>query len=55
MRHCWPLSVAVVNADYFKPINDTYGHAVGDAALLSLTRVIQSQIRNGDVFARYAG
>jgi diguanylate cyclase (GGDEF)-like protein len=55
MRHRWPLSVAVIDVDYFKQINDSYGHAVGDAALLSLTRVIQSQIRNGDVFARYGG
>ncbi|WP_158598106.1 GGDEF domain-containing protein [Noviherbaspirillum saxi] len=54
-RHGWPLSVAVIDVDHFKQINDTYGHAVGDATLQSLTRVIQSQIRNGDVFARYGG
>lgn len=54
-RHDWPLSVAVIDIDHFKQINDTYGHAVGDITLQSLTRVIQSQIRNGDIFARYGG
>lgn len=55
VRHAWPLSVAMIDLDYFKRINDTYGHAIGDATLQAVTRVIQSQIRNGDVFARYGG
>lgn len=51
----WPLSVAFIDIDRFKQANDTYGHAVGDKALLTLSRLISGQIRNGDVFARYGG
>jgi len=54
-RHGWPLSVAFIDIDYFKRINDMHGHAVGDNTLMSLARLISMQIRNGDVFARYGG
>lgn len=54
-RHGWPLSVAFIDIDHFKQVNDTYGHAAGDNALVTLSRLIASQIRNGDVFARYGG
>jgi diguanylate cyclase (GGDEF)-like protein len=54
-RHGWPLSVAFIDIDHFKLVNDTYGHAAGDNALVTLSRLISSQIRNGDIFARYGG
>ncbi len=54
-RHGWPLSVAFIDIDHFKQVNDTHGHAAGDNALVTLSRTIASQIRGGDVFARYGG
>ncbi len=54
-RHGWPLSVAFLDVDHFKQINDTYGHAVGDTTLITLTRLILAQVRSGDIFARYGG
>lgn len=54
-KHGWPLSLAFIDIDHFKLVNDTYGHAAGDNALVTLSRLISSQIRNGDVFARYGG
>lgn len=54
-RHGWPLSVAFIDIDHFKQVNDTYGHAAGDNALVTLSRLISTQIRNGDIFARYGG
>lgn len=54
-RHGWPLSMAFIDIDHFKRINDTYGHAAGDNTLVTLSRLIASQIRSGDIFARYGG
>lgn len=54
-RHGWPMSVAFIDIDHFKRINDHYGHAIGDIALVTVSRLISVQIRNGDVFARYGG
>lgn len=49
-RHGWPLLVAYIDIDHFKQVNDTYGHAVGDSALVTLSRLIGSQIRGGEEF-----
>lgn len=50
-----PLAIAFIDVDHFKRVNDSYGHAAGDSALISLSRLISSQIRNSDIFARYGG
>ncbi len=50
-----PLAVAMVDVDHFKRINDTYGHAAGDAALVHLTGVARSILRGNDAFIRYGG
>jgi diguanylate cyclase (GGDEF)-like protein len=48
-------SVAVLDVDHFKDINDAFGHATGDIALQRLTRVLESRTRRGDVVGRLGG
>jgi diguanylate cyclase (GGDEF)-like protein len=51
-----PLSVLFIDVDYFKPYNDTYGHALGDDALATVAHSIATAVRRpGDVPARYGG
>lgn len=51
-----PLSVIVFDIDFFKKVNDEYGHPAGDYVLKDLTRVVrESLIRGNDYFARYGG
>lgn len=50
-----PLSVAMVDLDHFKKINDTHGHAAGDAALIHLTQLAHAVLRGKDAFVRYGG
>ncbi len=54
-RHKHPFCLALIDIDDFKKINDSYGHLVGDAVLVDLTRRISDAIRGGDVLARYGG
>jgi diguanylate cyclase (GGDEF)-like protein len=54
-RHKTMLSLVMFDVDYFKKINDTYGHLAGDAVLVHLARITQSTIRTEDVLARYGG
>ncbi len=51
----WPLSVAFVDLDHFKQVNDTYGHQVGDQVLVSLAQFLASRMRQADLVARYGG
>jgi diguanylate cyclase (GGDEF)-like protein len=53
-HHKW-LSVAFIDIDRFKPINDTYGHHSGDAVLREIAGVIRDNIRASDTFGRYGG
>jgi diguanylate cyclase len=50
-----PLSVALLDIDNFKKLNDTLGHATGDVALAHLTRVARECMRPQDTLARYGG
>ena len=50
-----PLSLILIDIDYFKDVNDTYGHDVGDDILRRLAKVIKDNIRNLDVLARWGG
>ena len=54
-RDAEPLTVAMIDVDHFKTINDTHGHAAGDAALVHLTRVAKTMLRGNDAFVRYGG
>ena len=50
-----PFSVAIADIDYFKKINDTYGHACGDAALVALTNLFRSESENRYMACRWGG
>lgn len=49
------LCVMLIDVDYFKGINDTYGHVFGDAALVRVAKIIQSKIRGTDTLSRMGG
>ena len=49
------ISCSLFDLDYFKQVNDTYGHKAGDDVLLSFVDVVKSTLREGDLFARYGG
>ncbi|MDU0458325.1 MAG: GGDEF domain-containing protein [Geobacteraceae bacterium] len=49
------LGVVMIDVDYFKMVNDTHGHLVGDSILHDLTRRIETALRPYDVFGRYGG
>jgi len=50
-----PISITLIDLDYFKRINDTYGHLVGDHALIHVAKIIRTHCRVSDVAARYGG
>jgi diguanylate cyclase (GGDEF)-like protein len=50
-----PASIVMIDLDHFKPVNDTAGHAAGDAVLVEITRAISAQARASDVVARLGG
>ena len=54
-RYGFPLSLALMDLDYFKQVNDKYGHAGGDEVLQIYSRNILSIFRHHDLVARYGG
>lgn len=50
-----PLSLAMVDVDHFKKINDTHGHPIGDRVLLCVAQKLSKAVRQTDVVARYGG
>ena len=51
----WPLSVVFADLDCFKQVNDTYGHAAGDAVLATAAKLIGQVVRDSDYVGRYGG
>lgn len=54
-RHKQPICFALLDLDYFKQINDKYGHAMGDAILHRLGRLLSLSFRSEDIVARWGG
>ena len=54
-RYGRPISVAVLDIDYFKQFNDRHGHAAGDAALEAVARALRSRVRATDFVGRMGG
>jgi len=50
-----PLSLLMLDIDYFKRVNDKYGHMVGDKVLVEFSALVKSHLRKSDVFIRYGG
>ena len=50
-----PLSLAMIDIDHFKQINDTYGHQLGDRVLLCVAEALRAAVRPTDIVARYGG
>jgi diguanylate cyclase (GGDEF)-like protein len=50
-----PISVAIMDIDYFKKVNDTYGHLAGDTFLKQLSNILRRRFRSVDVLSRYGG
>lgn len=54
-RHGTAISIAMLDIDHFKKINDIMGHSTGDEALIHLAKVVKGILRSTDVLARYGG
>ena len=54
-RYKHPISIMFLDIDYFKKVNDNYGHAAGDACLIEFAALMRKMTRNVDVVARYGG
>lgn len=54
-RNFVPVSLALIDIDWFKKINDTYGHGRGDEILIELSSILKKVTRNSDIVARWGG
>jgi diguanylate cyclase (GGDEF)-like protein len=53
--HGLPLSLALLDIDFFKKVNDTYGHATGDIVLRQVASLLRRRLRETDIVCRYGG
>jgi diguanylate cyclase (GGDEF)-like protein len=54
-RHGWPVSLACIDLDHFKRVNDSHGHAAGDQVLAACAEVLTAALRASDLAARLGG
>ncbi len=54
-RNGKPVSLAMLDIDHFKSVNDSYGHAVGDVVISSVAMLLRQRLRRSDVVGRYGG
>ncbi|MDW1498914.1 diguanylate cyclase [Vibrio sp. YT-19(2023)] len=50
-----PVTLALIDVDYFKQVNDTYGHVFGDTVLTGVAKVLEETVRENDIVARFGG
>ncbi len=55
VRHQTPLTLVMIDIDYFKKINDTHGHLAGDFVLTRVAQLLTTTLRNEDIIARCGG
>lgn len=55
LRYYHPMTLLMIDVDYFKRYNDTYGHQQGDEVLRILAKILQQNIRRSDIVGRYGG
>jgi len=55
VRYGRPLTVAMADIDFFKRVNDNFGHLVGDTVLRQISTVLKARLRTSDVVGRYGG
>ncbi len=55
LRYLHPISVMMFDIDFFKQINDTYGHPAGDAVIKMIADISRKELRSSDILARYGG
>ncbi len=51
----FPVTVVILDLDFFKRVNDNYGHGFGDEVLIRFARLVESQLRGNDLLCRYGG
>ncbi|MHC1685185.1 MAG: histidine kinase N-terminal 7TM domain-containing protein [Clostridiaceae bacterium] len=54
-RYNIPISFIIMDIDYFKKVNDNYGHHIGDLVLKHIVFIVKNHVRESDIIARYGG
>jgi polar amino acid transport system substrate-binding protein len=55
IREKKPMSIIMIDIDFFKKVNDTYGHIIGDKVLIMLSSILKKHTRKSDIVARFGG